>query len=147
MVRRNTKAAQAAAAAEAAAEATTHAAAAAEAGQAPEADEEAPRPRRMADVLRAARVGYEATTASSGKHSLHNGDPIAKALAGATPAQTIAAAQALLGEPSETVPDLAAKYERLNPGQQRMCAGNKIRGGLKRGDWHTEQALAAIAAA
>jgi len=106
-------------------------------------------PRRMADVLRAAREGYAATKAYSGKASLNNGDDLAKALAGQTPAQAIAAAQALMDEvaggSSDT--DLASKYAKLNAGQQRMNSGNRIRGMVKRGDVTKAAAIKAIKAA
>ena len=101
---------------------------------APEATEVKPT-RKMADVLRAARVSYKTTKAYSGKQSLNNGDEFAKALAGKTPAQTMAAAEAVhkTFDP-DNVPDLKAKYGKLNAGQQRMNSGNRIRAAVKRGD-------------
>lgn len=118
---------------------------------APEAEapnEEKKAPRRMADVLRAARVGYEETKAYSGKASLNNGDELAKALAGQTPDQAMAAAEAVhkVFDP-DNVPDLGAKYEKLNKGQQRMNSGNRIRAAVKRGDVTIAAAIKIIKAA
>jgi len=92
-------------------------------------------PQSMANKLRRARGGYHATRAYSGKQSLNNGDNLAKALAGASPAQAIAAAEAVQNTyDEENTPDLTAKYAGQNPGQMRMNAGNRIRGSVKRGD-------------
>lgn len=92
-------------------------------------------PRKMADVLRAARVAYTVTKAYSGKASLNNGDSLAKALAGKTPDQAMAASEAVheTFDPAN-VPDLKAKYGKLNAGQKRMNSGNRIRAAIKRGD-------------
>lgn len=106
------------------------------AAQATPTTEEAPKaPRKMADVLRAARVAYTVTKAYSGKASLNNGDQLAKALAGKTPDQAMAASEAVhaVFDPAN-VPDLKAKYGKLNAGQKRMNSGNRIRAAIKRGD-------------
>ena len=86
---------------------------------------------------------YEATTSSSGNSSLHNGDAVATTLAGSDPATVIAAAERLLDLEAG---ELAARYAKLNPGQQRMNAGNRIRGAVKRGDVTPDEVAAAIAA-
>ncbi len=88
--------------------------------------------RNMAETLNHYRAAYEDTAAYSGRLSKNNGDEIAKILGGLEPKAVIRAAEVLLDlEKGE----LWAKYERLNPGQQRMNAGNRIRAGVKRGDF------------
>lgn len=111
-------------------------------------------PRRMVDVLRAHRDGYQATKAYSGKASLHNGDEVALALAGCTPQVALAAAQAVADHLGTEV-DLEAKYvgsggwakPRLNVGQIRMNSGNRVRGAVKREDISQAEAIAFIEAA
>ena len=111
-------------------------------------------PRRMADTLRAHRGGYKATIASSGKHSLHNGDAVAEALAGLAPQVALAAAQSVADAIGTDV-DLLAKYvgdggwaqPKLNLGQIRMNSGNRVRGALKREDITEVEALSHIDAA
>lgn len=100
----------------------------------------------MADTLRKHRAGYEATKASSGKHSLHNGDEIAKLLAGLSPQVALAAAQAVADHLGTEI-DLLTKYKALNKGQVRMCSGNRVRGALKRGDVSIEEVVAFVEAA
>jgi hypothetical protein len=119
----------------------------------PETPEAAPK-RSMADTLRAHRGGYEATIASSGKHSLHNGDVVAAALAGLEPKVALAAAQSVADAIGTDI-DLEAKYigsggwdkPKLNAGQIRMNSGNRVRGALKRGDITEAEALSHIDAA
>ena len=115
---------------------------------------DAPVRRSMADTLRAHRAGYQGSTAYSGKASLHNGDNIALALAGCTPAQSLAAAQAVADHLGQDV-DLTAKYvgdggwdaPRLNLGQIRMNSGNRIRGAINREVILPAEAMAFIEAA
>jgi hypothetical protein len=115
----------------------------------PEATEaEAPKIRRMVDVLRKARGGYAATVAYNGKPSLHNGDDLATALAGISPRNAVRVAQAIADAADPTnAPDIWAKYEMLNKGQQRMNSGNRIRAALKRGDTTLDAIATAIAEA
>ena len=87
--------------------------------------------RSMAAQLQAHRAGYLPTKAYSGKSSLHNGDPVANFLSGKTPDEAMADAERLCGLKAG---ELKAKYEHLNIGQQRMNAGNRIRGAIKRGE-------------
>jgi hypothetical protein len=86
---------------------------------------------KMTKQLRAARVRYLPTTSSSGNKSLHNGDEIAALLAGRTVEETYEIVEGKLGLKPGT---LAAKYANLNPGQQRMNAGNRLRAAAKRGE-------------
>ena len=88
-------------------------------------------PRDMSSTLRKYRVRYQATTAYSGRASLNNGDAIAEFLEGMEPIDVMKAAEQILGLENG---ELVARYENLNPGQQRMNAGNRLRAALKRGD-------------
>lgn len=85
---------------------------------------------KMAGILANYRAGYVPSIAASGKKSLSNGDTIAKALEGKTAEEVLQIADSLLGLPSGT---LQSQYARLNPGQQRMNAGNRLRAALKKG--------------
>lgn len=60
----------------------------------------------------------------SGRKSFDTGDSIATKLRGKTLEEVYAIAAKGLGE---SIKDLAAKYSHLNPGQQRMCLGNRLR--------------------
>lgn len=93
----------------------------------------------MSRKLREARLRYETTVAASGNASADNGDLVALALRQMEPKDVVLAAERLLDLPAGS---LWAKYENLNPGQQRMNAGNRIRGAIKRGELDPEQALA-----
>lgn len=86
---------------------------------------------KMAKALNKARGAYTKSVASSGKKSLHNGDPIATLLAGCEPIEVCQLADLVCEEPIGTHD---AKYSHLNQGQQRMNAGNKIRGRIKRNE-------------
>ena len=88
-------------------------------------------PRGMSATLDRYKPGYTQCVAYSGSVSQNNGDALAQALEGKSPAETIAFAERVLGLPVGT---LAAKYAGLNPGQQRMNSGNRVRNAIKRGD-------------
>ena len=92
---------------------------------------EASTTRTMAQTLLRYRGGYQDTVSSSNRPSLHNGDPVAVFLQGQEPALVMAAAERILGLDAGF---LSEKYQSLNPGQQRMNSGNRIRAALKRGD-------------
>ena len=85
---------------------------------------------KMTETLLKYRVGYEKATSYSGGATLDNGDDLAQALRGATPAQVCAVADKLCGAADGYH---AGEYAHLNVGQQRMCAGNKIRALVKKG--------------
>ena len=85
---------------------------------------------KMAGILANYRAGYVPSIAASGKKSLSNGDTIAKALEGINAAEVLVMAETLLQMEPGT---LRAQYSRLNPGQQRMNAGNRLRAALKKG--------------
>ena len=88
--------------------------------------------RNMSSQLAKYRPGYKPTIAGSGAKSLSNGDDLAQFLEHKTPEQVCKLADEACGEPDGFH---AAKYERLNPGQRRMNAGNKIRARWKKGEW------------
>ena len=97
----------------------------------------------MAKQLREARGRYETTAGLPGKGaSADCADEVAMALRGATPDQVCRAAEVLLGLGEG---ELAVKYAKLNPGQIRMNAGNRIRGFIKREGATVEEVRAALA--
>lgn len=61
----------------------------------------------------------------SGGTTFHNGDAVATNLAGLSLEAVYGVASQALSTPVE---DLQAKYGHLNPGQQRMNLGNRLRG-------------------
>ena len=76
-------------------------------------------------LARAADYDYAPCTAASGKKSKDNNDAVAQELRG----QTLDFAYTRAAEYLETTEtSLRARYAHLNPGQQRMCLGNLIRG-------------------
>ena len=87
--------------------------------------------RGMSETLMRYRAGYETTIAYSGRKSLSNGDAIAQFLEMVAPDAVMTQAERILGLEAGF---LTAKYEMLNPGQQRMNSGNRLRAALKRGD-------------
>jgi hypothetical protein len=95
-----------------------------------ESDDEA-NSTRMSKTLDRYKPQYKETVAYSGAKSQNNGDGIAEILAGLTPEAVCHTAERLLGLENG---ELVAKYQHLNPGQQRMNSGNRIRAALKRGD-------------
>lgn len=105
----------------------------AEAGQTidelkPSAVEAMPKPERpvgtsnLASTIRSHRKSYAVALHPNGKKTQNNGDAIAQALLRVPFADLTAFAATRLGK----------TYEQLNPGHQRMCIGNLIRGALKR---------------
>jgi len=85
----------------------------------------------MSSTMLKYRTKYEPSLSASGRKSLNSGDEIAHLLSGLEPRAVISAAERLLGLEVNTLWD---KYANLNLGQQRMNAGNRIRGAVKRGD-------------
>lgn len=71
---------------------------------------------------------YQTTRSATGSSSKHSGDVIALGLAGATLEEVYdVLAHIINANPRE----LVKKYAHLNPGQQRMNLGNRIRGAIK----------------
>ena len=84
----------------------------------------------MAAQMRKHRDKYAPCVSYTNRLSLNNGDEVATLLQGSTPEAVMRAAEILCGfEEGE----LVAKYAHLNKGQQRMNAGNRIRGLVKKG--------------
>ena len=83
------------------------------------------------DVLGRIADGYEyqPAVAASGRMSCDNGDKIAKGLRGKDLQEVYRIISDILGETQKT---LKNRYEHLNPGHQRMCLGNLLRGWVKR---------------
>ena len=76
-------------------------------------------------VVKPDTSGYTNSRSASGAKTLHNGDPVAVGLAGATLEEAYSLAEEALETP---VKDLKAKYGHLNDGMQRMNLGNRLRG-------------------
>ena len=87
----------------------------------------------MARHLDLFKPKYVQTVSARGNTTLCNGDDLAIRLSNKTPAEVLELASKLLGL------DLKAKYASLNPGQQRMNAGNRLRSALKKGNITMEQ--------
>ena len=75
-------------------------------------------------INRIDRSNYIPCVAASGRASLDNGDAIALQLRGQTLEFAYEIASEHLDIPSAS---LKSKYAHLNPGQQRMCLGNRLR--------------------
>ena len=83
----------------------------------------------MTEQLKEARKKYTASKSANGSTSAHNGDDVATLLAGSSPEVVCATAEKLA---KMNKGELAKKYGHLNPGQVRMCAGNRIRAMVKK---------------
>lgn len=95
----------------------------------PSVDEEQ---QSLSSQIRKYRNRYKrAHITKSGERSVSNGDPVAIALQGLDPEEVCELADELFSQP-EGFHD--TKYSGLNPGHRRMCAGNRIRAAVKRGD-------------
>ena len=84
---------------------------------------------RMAGTLAKYRVKYEPSICAGGRKSLNNGDDLAHLLAGLTPERVCRLADAAL-DLGEGFCEI--RYAKLNRGQQRMNAGNRLRAAVKR---------------
>lgn len=99
---------------------------------------------KMAEALRKYRVGYSKTISYSKGATLDNGDELAIALRGLSPADVCAIADAVYGE----LPGSHhSRYEHLNIGSRRMNAGNRIRGAIRKEIVTLVQVLALTGAA
>ena len=83
----------------------------------------------MTEQLKEARKRYTVSKSAKGTASAHNGDDLATLLAGCSPEDVCATAEKL-GELNSG--ELSKKYGHLNPGQIRMCSGNRIRAMVKK---------------
>lgn len=97
----------------------------------------------MTEQLKEARKGYTASKSSKGSTSAHNGDDLAILLAGCSPEDVCTTAGKLA---DLKVGELAKKYGHLNPGQMRMCSGNRIRAMVKKKAVTVDDVAKALAA-
>lgn len=74
---------------------------------------------------------YTKAKSAAGGQSLHNGDIVARALAGATLGQAYTLAADVM---KVEVAELEDKYKNLNDGMQRMALGNRLRGWIAKTD-------------
>ena len=102
-------------------------------------DEDEPQPRGMAKTLNRYRGNYEPHLTPQGKTSLSNGDWLAQQLAGLTPGEVLSVGGRVLGL------DVRGLYGHLNPGQQRMNAGNRLRAAIKKDSGMIARVEAAMA--
>lgn len=83
----------------------------------------------MSGTLLKYRKSYQKAVSYSKGATLDNGDELATALRGLSPADVCAIADAVYGE----IPGSHfARYEHLNIGSRRMNAGNRIRGAIRK---------------
>jgi hypothetical protein len=83
------------------------------------------------------RATLQKTTTATGNKSLDNGDSVALLLRGADLETVYQIGARELGV---TVTELKTKYAHLNPGQQRMNVGNRVRGAIKKREARQQQA-------
>lgn len=74
---------------------------------------------------------YESARTAKGGKSMHNGDPVATALQGATLDEVYELVSEALDVGEK---ELRERYVHLNPGQQRMNLGNRLRGVMNKMD-------------
>ena len=91
---------------------------------------------RYAETAKAA--GRKAHTAT-GKATLNNGDEFALLWEALLPVQACQLADKVVPQPDKQTH--ATKYAHLNVGMQRMNAGNRIRGAIKRGEVSAKQVV------
>lgn len=84
------------------------------------------------------RAKLRSVKTASGQKSKDNGDPVADLLVGKDLDQVYAVGAEQL---EVSIDALREKYGHLNPGQQRMNIGNRIRGMLKRKEKEAEATL------
>lgn len=99
--------------------------------------------RNMSEILRKYRAGYVKSTSYTGRTTQNTGDKLAEILQPYSPKQVIAIAESALGLGSG---ELWGRYEHLNPGQQRMNAGNRLRAKLKSEELMIEDVVKALKA-
>jgi hypothetical protein len=97
----------------------------------------------MSEQLKEARQRYTKSKSAQGTASAHNGDDVATLLAGSSPEVVCSVAEKLAGLKSG---ELATQYGHLNPGQVRMCAGNRIRAMVKKDAVSVDDVAQALAA-
>ncbi|MEM8492158.1 MAG: hypothetical protein AAF756_15160 [Pseudomonadota bacterium] len=85
--------------------------------------------REMKSQLSNARKRYEKTKSYGGEVSYDNGDEVAELLRGLEPQDVCTLADFVLDTESGFH---LRRYRHLNPGQQRMNAGNRIRSAIKK---------------
>jgi hypothetical protein len=97
-------------------------------------EEELTAGQKMSQQLKKYRIknNYKACTSASGSSSASCADDLAEYLGTLTIPQILSLADKVCGTDSGFH---ASKYAKLNPGQQRMNAGNKLRSRLKNGEW------------
>jgi hypothetical protein len=88
------------------------------------------RERCLKDQMAEAKKRYQRVKLSSGEFTMDCGDELASLLRGLEPQEVCELADEVLGTGEG---HHMQRYGHLNPGQQRMNAGNRIRAALKKG--------------
>ena len=88
-------------------------------------------------VIRPNTETYTKTRSASGSISFHTGDLVAQALAGLSIDEVKDLAVQVMDD--DTMP---TKYDHLNPGQQRMNLGNRMRGAINKAVKKNEKLIA-----
>ena len=86
--------------------------------------------KNLSNTMKKYRKKYTKTTAYNGLPTVNNGDEVAEALAKLAPNEVVDLAEKVLDLAEG---ELWEKYSHLNPGQQSMCSGNRIRAAVKKG--------------
>lgn len=85
-------------------------------------------PKKGSKTIKTGDYNYTPCVAASGRASKDNDDMVAQKLRG----QDLRLVYKIVAAEIEvSVTELKAKYGHLNPGQQRMCLGNRLRGHYK----------------
>ena len=97
----------------------------------------------LSNTMKKYRKKYTKTTTYNGLPTVNNGDDVAEALAKLAPNEVVDLAERVLGLSDG---ELWEKYSHLNPGQQRMCSGNRIRAAVKKGTITAKDVTKAVGA-
>jgi len=95
---------------------------------------------QMTQTLKHYREVYEKSVSASGAASLDNGDRVAKALRGEHHLTALVLANMVV-TPFDPEFDAHSRYGHLNVGSQRMNAGNKIRGAIRREEVTSDEVM------
>ena len=86
--------------------------------------------KNLSSTMKKYRAKYTKATGYNGQPTVNNGDDLASVLLKLDPQEVVDLAERVLGFDTG---ELWEKYSHLNPGQKRMCSGNRIRAAIKKG--------------
>lgn len=99
--------------------------------------------KNLSNTMKKYRNKYTKATGYNGKPTVNNGDDLASVLLKLDPQEVVDLAEMVLGFENG---ELSEKYAHLNPGQQRMCSGNRIRAAIKKGTITAKDVTKAVGA-